>query len=61
MSTFFVHDLKNAASTLNLMLQNLPVHFNDPAFREGTRCQMDFKDGTTTYESPRGPSRAFAP
>jgi putative PEP-CTERM system histidine kinase len=33
MSTFFVHDLKNAASTLNLMLQNLPVHFDDPAFR----------------------------
>ena len=34
MSTFFVHDLKNTASTLNLMLQNLPVHFDDPAFRE---------------------------
>ncbi len=34
MATFFVHDLKNAASTLNLMLQNLPLHFNDPAFRE---------------------------
>lgn len=34
MATFFVHDLKNAASTLNLMLKNLPVHFNDPAFRE---------------------------
>ena len=34
MSAFFVHDLKNTASTLNLMLQNLPVHFNDPAFRE---------------------------
>jgi len=34
MAAFFVHDLKNAASTLNLMLQNLPVHFNDPAFRE---------------------------
>lgn len=33
MSTFFVHDLKNAASSLNLMLQNLPVHFDDPAFR----------------------------
>ncbi len=36
MSTFFVHDLKNAASTLTLMLQNLPVHFNDPEFREDT-------------------------
>jgi len=34
MAAFFVHDLKNAASTLNLMLPNLPVHFNDPAFRE---------------------------
>ena len=33
MSAFFVHDLKNTASTLNLMLQNLPVHFNDPEFR----------------------------
>lgn len=34
MSAFFVHDLKNTASTLNLMLQNLPTHFDDPAFRE---------------------------
>ncbi len=34
MATFFVHDLKNAASTLNLMLQNLPDHFDDPDFRE---------------------------
>jgi putative PEP-CTERM system histidine kinase len=34
MSAFFVHDLKNAASSLNLMLKNLPVHFGDPAFRE---------------------------
>ena len=34
MSAFFVHDLKNAASSLNLMLRNLPVHFDDPAFRE---------------------------
>lgn len=33
MSTFFVHDLKNAASTLRLMLQNLPLHFEDPEFR----------------------------
>ncbi len=33
MATFFVHDLKNAASTLNLMLQNLPDHFDDPEFR----------------------------
>jgi signal transduction histidine kinase len=34
MSAFFVHDLKNAASTLSLTLQNLPVHFNDSAFRQ---------------------------
>jgi putative PEP-CTERM system histidine kinase len=33
MSTFFVHDLKNAAASLNLMLRNLPVHFDDPEFR----------------------------
>jgi putative PEP-CTERM system histidine kinase len=34
MSAFFVHDLKNTASTLSLTLQNLPLHFNDPNFRE---------------------------
>ncbi|MBU6409895.1 MAG: PEP-CTERM system histidine kinase PrsK, partial [Verrucomicrobia bacterium] len=34
MSAFFVHDLKNTASTLNLMLKNLPTHFDNPAFRE---------------------------
>ena len=34
MATFFVHDLKNAASTLNLMLRNLPDHFDNPEFRE---------------------------
>ncbi len=33
MSTFFVHDLKNLASTLNLMLKNLPIHFDNPEFR----------------------------
>jgi putative PEP-CTERM system histidine kinase len=33
MSAFFVHDLKNAAASLNLMLRNLPDHFDDPAFR----------------------------
>lgn len=32
-SAFFVHDLKNTASTLSLMLQNLPGHFDDPDFR----------------------------
>jgi len=34
MAAFFVHDLKNSTSTLNLMLQNLPVHFDDPEFRQ---------------------------
>jgi putative PEP-CTERM system histidine kinase len=34
MSAFFVHDLKNATASLNLMLKNLPVHFDDPAFRQ---------------------------
>ncbi|HVM59649.1 MAG TPA: XrtA/PEP-CTERM system histidine kinase PrsK [Verrucomicrobiae bacterium] len=34
MSVFFIHDLKNTASTLSLMLRNLPVHFDKPAFRE---------------------------
>lgn len=34
MSAFFVHDLKNTVSTLSLMLQNLPRHFDDPAFRQ---------------------------
>lgn len=34
MSAFFVHDLKNAAASLNLTLKNLPVHFDNPAFRE---------------------------
>jgi putative PEP-CTERM system histidine kinase len=34
MSAFFVHDLKNTASTLSLMLHNLPVHYQDPEFRE---------------------------
>ena len=33
-SAFFVHDLKNTASALSLMLQNLPAHFDDPEFRK---------------------------
>ena len=33
-SAFFVHDLKNTASTLSLLLQNMSVHFDDPAFRQ---------------------------
>ena len=36
MSAFFVHDLKNAASTLSLMLRNLPIHFDNPEFRADT-------------------------
>ena len=35
-SAFFVHDLKNVASTLSLTLQNLPVHYDNPEFREDT-------------------------
>src|SRR6266568_3012330 len=34
MSAVFVHDLKNTASTLSLMLQNMSRHFQDPAFQE---------------------------
>jgi putative PEP-CTERM system histidine kinase len=34
MSAFLIHDLKNAASTLGLMLENLPAHFDNPAFRQ---------------------------
>jgi putative PEP-CTERM system histidine kinase len=33
MSAFFVHDLKNASSSLSLTLQNLPVYFDNPEFR----------------------------
>src|SRR5690606_27931628 len=34
MSAFFIHDLKNLASRLSLTVQNLPVHFDKPEFRE---------------------------
>jgi putative PEP-CTERM system histidine kinase len=34
MSAFMVHDLKNVASTLSLTMQNLPVHFDKPEFRD---------------------------
>jgi putative PEP-CTERM system histidine kinase len=34
MSAFLIHDLKNAASTLGLMLENLPAHYDNPAFRD---------------------------
>jgi putative PEP-CTERM system histidine kinase len=33
-SAFFVHDLKNTASTLSLMLQNFRTHIDNPDFRE---------------------------
>lgn len=33
MSAFFMHDLKNLASRLSLVTQNLPIHFNSPEFR----------------------------
>jgi putative PEP-CTERM system histidine kinase len=34
LSVFFVHDLKNLASNLAMTLQNLPVHYDNPAFRD---------------------------
>lgn len=34
MSAFFIHDLKNTASMLSLMLQNIETHFDDPGFRD---------------------------
>ncbi len=34
MATFFIHDLKNLASRLSLAMQNLPLHFDKPEFRE---------------------------
>ncbi len=33
MSAFFIHDLKNAASTLTLTLENLRTHFDNAEFR----------------------------
>jgi putative PEP-CTERM system histidine kinase len=33
MSAFFMHDLKNLASKLSLVTQNLPVHFDNQEFR----------------------------
>ena len=60
LSAFFVHDLKNAASGLGLMLQNLPAHFEDPEFRAdavrgvertvGRIDQMIRKLGSLRYE-----------
>ncbi len=33
MSAFFMHDLKNLASKLSLVTQNLPIHIDNPEFR----------------------------
>ena len=33
MSAFFMHDLKNLASKLSLVTQNLPLHIDNPEFR----------------------------
>jgi len=34
MSAFFMHDLKNLASKLSLVTQNLPLHMDNPEFRK---------------------------
>jgi len=34
MSAFFMHDLKNLASKLSLVTQNMPAHFDNPEFRQ---------------------------
>ena len=49
LSTFFVHDLKNVASTLSLTLSNLPLHYEDPEFRADTLKIM-----TKSVEKIRG-------
>jgi putative PEP-CTERM system histidine kinase len=36
MSAFFMHDLKNLASKLSLVTQNLPLHIDNPEFRNDT-------------------------
>ena len=33
-AAFFVHDLKNLASKLSMMFKNLPIHFDNPEFRD---------------------------
>ena len=40
MSAFFVHDLKKLASKLSLMMQNLPIHFDNEEFRNDTLQMM---------------------
>jgi putative PEP-CTERM system histidine kinase len=34
LSAFFIHDLKNLASTLSLTVQTLPKHFDNPEYRD---------------------------
>jgi putative PEP-CTERM system histidine kinase len=34
LSAFFVHDLKNLAAKLSLLLQNVPTHYDNPVFRQ---------------------------
>ncbi len=42
LSAFFMHDLKNVASTLNLTLQNLPVYYDNPEFRADALKTISF-------------------
>lgn len=39
-SAFLLHDLKNLASTLSMTMRNLPVHFDDPEFRQDALCAI---------------------
>lgn len=39
-SAFFVHDLKNLASKLSMMLDNMPKHFDNPEFRNDALQMM---------------------
>jgi putative PEP-CTERM system histidine kinase len=41
MSAFMMHDLKNLASSLSLTIQNLPVHFDNPDFRQDAMKIME--------------------
>jgi putative PEP-CTERM system histidine kinase len=38
LSAFFVHDLKNLAAKLSLLLQNVPTHYDNPMFRQDMLC-----------------------
>ncbi|HAR97261.1 MAG TPA: PEP-CTERM system histidine kinase PrsK, partial [Deltaproteobacteria bacterium] len=40
MSAFFMHDLKNLASKLSLVSQNMPVHFKNEEFRQDASQTM---------------------